>query len=72
MRLMEDSPIKNDKPEERIVIADCGEMGDEAVIEEKRQTDEFGDGYESHPSGRLAKCLDSEIEALYLSLWSDR
>lgn len=48
---MEDSPIKNDKPEERIVIADCGEMGDEEVIEEKRQKDEFGDGYESHPSG---------------------
>lgn len=48
---MEDSPVKNDKPEENIVIADCGEMGDEEVIEEKRQKDEYGDGYESHPSG---------------------
>lgn len=54
---MEDSPIKNDKPTERIVITDCGELGDEEIIEEKRQKDEFGDAYESHPSGKLAKPL---------------
>lgn len=51
VRLMEEAPVKNDKPEEKIVIADCGEVGEGEIFEEKRQADEFGDAYESHPSG---------------------
>lgn len=53
VRLMEDCPTKGDAPQEKIVIADCGELGDEEIIEEKRTKDEFGDAYESHPSGKL-------------------
>lgn len=49
---MEDSPIKNDKPTEKIVITDCGEVTGDVEIEARRQKDEFGDGYESHPSGK--------------------
>lgn len=77
VRLMEDSPIKNDKPEEKIVIADCGEMGNEEIIEEKRQKDESGDGYESHPSDddadvhdpAVAKRIAEELKTIGTSLY---
>ncbi|KAM0788957.1 hypothetical protein ACM66B_003031 [Microbotryomycetes sp. NB124-2] len=47
VRLMEDSPTKDDKPVEDIVIADCGEL---AEGEPTKKPDEFDDGYESYPS----------------------
>ena len=53
VRLIEDSETKSDKPTETIVIQDCGELSEDAMIEEKRKADEFGDAYESHPSGIL-------------------
>ena len=53
VRLIEDSETKKDtdKPIEVITIDDCGELPADAVVEEKRKIDEFGDPYESHPSG---------------------
>lgn len=50
VRMIEDTPTKSDTPTERIVIADCGELGADEVVETGRQKDEFGDGFESHPS----------------------
>lgn len=49
---MEDARTKGDKPDEDIVIKDCGELAADADIGTgKKEKDESGDAYESHPSG---------------------
>ena len=50
VRLIEESPVKQDKPEEKIIIANCGELDSGEVVTEQRKADEYGDAYESHPS----------------------
>jgi peptidyl-prolyl isomerase D len=51
VRLVEEAPVKGDKPDETIRIKDCGELAEDVVVEEKRKADEFGDAYDSYPSG---------------------
>ena len=62
--MIEDTPTKSDTPTERIVIADCGELGADEVVETGRQKDEFGDGFESHPSGACSRALDEASRGL--------
>lgn len=49
VRLIEEAPTKNDKPDEDIVIVDCGELkeGEPTNVED---VDEWGDKWEEHPS----------------------
>ena len=58
VRMIEDTPTKSDTPTERICIVDCGELGADEVVESGRQKDEFGDGFESHPSGACRHAFD--------------
>lgn len=52
--MIEDTPVKSDKPKDTIVIKDCGELPADAAVEDgKRSADDTGDGYESHPSGEF-------------------
>lgn len=44
---MEDAPTSGDSPTEKIVIADCGELGANDPI---KKADLYDDGYESYPS----------------------
>lgn len=48
--MIEETPIKSEKPTEKIVIKDSGELPEDAVIETGKKVDEYGDGFESHPS----------------------
>jgi len=52
VRLVEDGETNKatDKPHETIVIENCGELAEGESIEEKKQADQYGDAYESHPS----------------------
>merc|ERR1711939_631009 len=52
VRLVEDGETNKatDKPHETIVIGNCGELAEGESIEEKKQADQYGDAYESHPS----------------------
>ncbi|KAK4057846.1 peptidyl-prolyl cis-trans isomerase cpr6 [Microbotryomycetes sp. JL221] len=58
VRLMEDSPTNNDTPSEKIVIADCGELGPQ---DPTRIPDAFDDGYESYPSDDEADVQEPEV-----------
>lgn len=58
VRLIEAAETKSDKPTEDIVIADCGELPADAVLEGSKKADEHGDAYESHPSDDEANVHD--------------
>ena len=48
VRLVEDSPVKNDAPEEVVTIADCGELKEGE--DDGMPVDPAADGYEEYPS----------------------
>lgn len=49
VRLIEDGPTKNDKPDEQILIAGCGQLKPDEPTRTDA-ADEFGDAFEDHPS----------------------
>lgn len=51
VRQIEDTPTDGgDKPQEKIIIANCGELSPEEVIDSSKKADAAGDAYEDHPS----------------------
>ncbi|CAH7676924.1 peptidyl-prolyl cis-trans isomerase D [Phakopsora pachyrhizi] len=51
VRMIEDTPTKNgDQPTEEVIISDCGMAPDDYLADGKRTVDEWGDGWEDHPS----------------------
>lgn len=48
VRLLENGPVKNDSPEETVLIADCGELAEDESTSDVANTS--GDAYEDVPS----------------------
>jgi cyclophilin family peptidyl-prolyl cis-trans isomerase len=48
VRVIEDAPVKNDSPQEEIIIVDCGELREDEPTSDLVNTS--GDPYEDYPS----------------------